>query len=155
MNRMAGQGMEAERTLTRRLVAISSSEEDMDVEEDPSEESEWEEEPALSTRSGRAAGSKPEGEQKSPVRSGLWWYLSQLVGVGHNFFFFHNGFSFSFLDIRIFADFGDTLGPIYCCSPTPFHLLNSLLVLNDLEQVGRLFRASLDCVWKLTLVLGC
>ncbi|WZY86778.1 hypothetical protein YC2023_033162 [Brassica napus] len=41
-----------------------------EVEEDPSEDSEWEEEPASSTGSGRAAGSKPEGEQKSPVRSG-------------------------------------------------------------------------------------
>ncbi|KAG2250585.1 hypothetical protein Bca52824_080721 [Brassica carinata] len=44
--------------------------EDVEVEEDPSEDSEWEEEPASSTGSGRAAGSKPEGEQKSPVRSG-------------------------------------------------------------------------------------
>ncbi|KAF2541119.1 hypothetical protein F2Q68_00032325 [Brassica cretica] len=70
VNRMAGQAMEAERTLTRRVVAISSSEEDVEVEEDPSEDSEWEEEPASSTGSGRAAGSEPEGEQKSPVRSG-------------------------------------------------------------------------------------
>ncbi|KAG5384513.1 hypothetical protein IGI04_035983 [Brassica rapa subsp. trilocularis] len=69
VNRMAGQAMEAERTLTRRVVAISSSEEDVEVEEDPSEDSEWEEEPASSTGSGRAAGSKPEGEQKSPKRS--------------------------------------------------------------------------------------
>ena len=67
---MAGQAMEAERTLTRRVVAISRSEEDVEVEEDPSEDSEWEEEPASSTGSGRAAGSEPEGEQKSPVRSG-------------------------------------------------------------------------------------
>ncbi|WZY95426.1 hypothetical protein YC2023_067755 [Brassica napus] len=66
VNRMAGQAMEAERTLTRRVVAISSSEEDVEVEEDPSEDSEWEEEPASSTGSGRAAGPKPEGEQKSP-----------------------------------------------------------------------------------------
>ena len=70
VNRMAGQAMEAERTLTRRLVAISSSEEDVEVEEDPSEDSEWEEEPASSTGSGRVAGPKPDGEQKSPVRSG-------------------------------------------------------------------------------------
>ncbi|KAF3576326.1 hypothetical protein DY000_02029278 [Brassica cretica] len=69
VNRMAGQAMEAERTLTRRVVAISSSEEDVEAEEDPSEDSEWEEEPASSTGSGRAAGPKPEGEQKSPVRS--------------------------------------------------------------------------------------
>ena len=70
VNRMAGQAMEAERTLTRRVVAISSSEEDVEVEEDPSEDSEWEEESASSTGSGRVAGPKPEGEQKSPVRSG-------------------------------------------------------------------------------------
>ncbi|WZZ08445.1 hypothetical protein YC2023_094366 [Brassica napus] len=70
VNRMAGQAMEAEWTLTRRVVAISSSEEDVEVEQDPSEDSEWEEEPASSTGSGRAAGPKPEGEQKSPVRSG-------------------------------------------------------------------------------------
>ncbi|KAL0650514.1 hypothetical protein Bca4012_093205 [Brassica carinata] len=70
VNRMAGQAMEAERTLTRRVVAISSSEEDVEVEVDPSEDSEWEEDPASSTGSGRAAGPKPEGEQKSPVRSG-------------------------------------------------------------------------------------
>ncbi|KAG5414729.1 hypothetical protein IGI04_002296 [Brassica rapa subsp. trilocularis] len=70
VNRMAGQAMNAERTLTRRVVAISSSEEDVAVEEDPSEDSEWEEEPASSPGSGRVAGSKPEGEQKSPVRSG-------------------------------------------------------------------------------------
>ena len=72
MNQMAGQAMEAERTLTRRVVAISSSEEDVEVEEDPSEDSEWEEESASSssTGSGRVAGPKPEGEQKSPVRSG-------------------------------------------------------------------------------------
>ncbi|WZY92164.1 hypothetical protein YC2023_064493 [Brassica napus] len=70
VNRMAGQAMEAEWTLTRRVVAISSSEEDVEVEEDPSEDSEWEEEPASSTGSGRVAGPKPEGEQKSPVRSG-------------------------------------------------------------------------------------
>uniref|UniRef100_M4CTN9 Uncharacterized protein n=1 Tax=Brassica campestris TaxID=3711 RepID=M4CTN9_BRACM len=70
VNRMAGQAMEAERTLTRRVVAISSSEEDVEVDEDPPEDSEWEEEPASSTGSGRAAGPKPEGEQKSPVRSG-------------------------------------------------------------------------------------
>ena len=62
--------MNAERTLTRRVVAITSSEEDVEVEKDPSEDSEWEEEPASSTGSGRVAGSKPEGEQKSPVRSG-------------------------------------------------------------------------------------
>ncbi|WZZ03268.1 hypothetical protein YC2023_089189 [Brassica napus] len=53
VNRMAGQAMEAERTLTRRVVAISSSEEDVEVEEDPSEDSEWEEEPASSTGSGQ------------------------------------------------------------------------------------------------------
>ena len=70
MNRMAGQAMEAERTLTRRVVAISSSEEDVELEEDPSEDSEWEEESASSMGSGRVAGPKPEGEQKSPVRSG-------------------------------------------------------------------------------------
>ena len=70
VNRMAGQAMEAERTLTRRVVAISSSEEDVEVEEDPSEDSDWEEEPASPTGSGRAAGPKPDGEQKSPVRSG-------------------------------------------------------------------------------------
>ncbi|WZZ30371.1 hypothetical protein YC2023_013772 [Brassica napus] len=70
VNRMAGQAIEAERTLTRRVVAISSSGEDVEVEEDPSEDSEWEEEPASSTGSGRAAGSEPEGEQRSPVRSG-------------------------------------------------------------------------------------
>ncbi|XP_033140571.1 uncharacterized protein LOC117131841 [Brassica rapa] len=70
VNRMAGQAMEAERTLARRVVAISSSEEDVEVEEDPSEDSAWEEEPASSTGSGRVAGPKPEGEQKSPVRSG-------------------------------------------------------------------------------------
>ncbi|KAG5377729.1 hypothetical protein IGI04_025571 [Brassica rapa subsp. trilocularis] len=70
VNRMAGQAMEVERTLTRRVVAISSSEEDVEVEQDPSEDSEWEEEPASSTGSGRAAGPKPEGEKKSPVRSG-------------------------------------------------------------------------------------
>ncbi|WZZ08810.1 hypothetical protein YC2023_094731 [Brassica napus] len=69
VNRMASQAMEAERTLTRRVVAISSSEEDVEVEEDPSEDSEWEEELASSTGSGRAAGPKPEGEQKSPKRS--------------------------------------------------------------------------------------
>uniref|UniRef100_A0A0D3AQ72 ADP-ribosyl cyclase/cyclic ADP-ribose hydrolase n=2 Tax=Brassica oleracea TaxID=3712 RepID=A0A0D3AQ72_BRAOL len=69
VNQMAGQAMEAERTLTRRVVAISSSEEDVEVEEDPSEDSEWEEESASSTGSGRMAGPKPEGEQKSPVRS--------------------------------------------------------------------------------------
>ncbi|KAG5375408.1 hypothetical protein IGI04_040004 [Brassica rapa subsp. trilocularis] len=46
VNRMAGQAMNAERTLTRWVVAISSSEEDVAVEEDPSEDSEWEEEPA-------------------------------------------------------------------------------------------------------------
>ncbi|WZZ82602.1 hypothetical protein YC2023_103174 [Brassica napus] len=68
VNRMAGQAMEAERTLTRRVVAISSSEEDVEVEEDPSEDSEWEEESASSTGSGRVAGPKPEGELKSPVR---------------------------------------------------------------------------------------
>ncbi|KAG5414903.1 hypothetical protein IGI04_002470 [Brassica rapa subsp. trilocularis] len=70
VNRMAGQAMEAERTLTRRVVAISSSEEDVEVEEDPSEDSDWEEEPASPTGSGRAAGPKQDGEQKSPVRSG-------------------------------------------------------------------------------------
>ncbi|KAG5375441.1 hypothetical protein IGI04_040037 [Brassica rapa subsp. trilocularis] len=70
VNRMAGQAMEAERTLTRRVVAISSSEEDVEVEEDPSEDSDWEEEPASPTGSGRVAGPKPDGEQKSPVRSG-------------------------------------------------------------------------------------
>ena len=32
VNRMAGQAMEAERTLARRVVAISSSEEDVEVE---------------------------------------------------------------------------------------------------------------------------
>ncbi|WZZ20246.1 hypothetical protein YC2023_121633 [Brassica napus] len=41
-----------------------------EVEEDPSEDSAWEEEPASSTGSGRVAGPKPDGEQKSPVRSG-------------------------------------------------------------------------------------
>ncbi|XP_033145542.1 uncharacterized protein LOC117133453 [Brassica rapa] len=70
VNRMAGQAMEAERTLTRRVVAISSFEEDLEVEEDPSEDSDWEEEPASPTGSGRVAGPKPDGEQKSPVRSG-------------------------------------------------------------------------------------
>ncbi|KAL0667720.1 hypothetical protein Bca4012_030424 [Brassica carinata] len=70
VNRMAGQAMEAERTLTRWVVAISSSKEDVEVEEDPSEDSEWEEESASSTGSGRVAGPKPEGEQKSPVQSG-------------------------------------------------------------------------------------
>lgn len=70
VNRMAGQAMEAKRTLTRRVVAISSSEEDVEVEEDPSEDSDWEEEPASPTGSGRVAGPKPDGEQKSPVRSG-------------------------------------------------------------------------------------
>ncbi|KAF2569705.1 hypothetical protein F2Q68_00025026 [Brassica cretica] len=70
VNRMAGQAMETERTLTRRVVAISSSEEDVEVEEDPPEDSEWEEEPASSTGSGRVAGPKPEGELKSPFRSG-------------------------------------------------------------------------------------
>ncbi|KAG5415868.1 hypothetical protein IGI04_003435 [Brassica rapa subsp. trilocularis] len=69
VNRMAGQAMEAERTLTRRVVAISSSEEDVEVEEDPSEDSDWEEELASPTGSGRAAGPKPDGEQKSPKRS--------------------------------------------------------------------------------------
>ncbi|KAG5406572.1 hypothetical protein IGI04_012691 [Brassica rapa subsp. trilocularis] len=68
VNRMAGQAMEAGRTLARRVVAISSSEEDVEVEEDPSEDSAWEEEPASSTGSGRVAGPKPDGEQKSPVR---------------------------------------------------------------------------------------
>ncbi|KAG5407680.1 hypothetical protein IGI04_013799 [Brassica rapa subsp. trilocularis] len=77
VNRMADQAMEAKRTLTRRVVAILSSEEDVEVEEDPSEDSEWEEEPAASTGSGRAAGPKPEGELKSPVRRyhGFWRYL--------------------------------------------------------------------------------
>ncbi|KAG5415245.1 hypothetical protein IGI04_002812 [Brassica rapa subsp. trilocularis] len=86
VNRMAGQAMEAERTLTRRVVAISSSEEDVEVEEDPSEDSEWEEEPASSTGSGRAAGPKPEGEQKSPVIRGFWRYLeTYLFQVGCHF----------------------------------------------------------------------
>ncbi|KAF3531481.1 hypothetical protein DY000_02040155 [Brassica cretica] len=53
VNRMAGQAMEAEWTLTRRVVAISSSEEEMEVEEDPSEDSEWEEESASPTGSAR------------------------------------------------------------------------------------------------------
>ncbi|KAL0689498.1 hypothetical protein Bca4012_089176 [Brassica carinata] len=53
VNWMAGQAMEAERTLTRRVVAISSSEEEMEVEEDPSEDSEWEEESASPTGSAR------------------------------------------------------------------------------------------------------
>ncbi|KAG2252374.1 hypothetical protein Bca52824_082510 [Brassica carinata] len=53
-----------------KLRIILGSKEDVEVEEDPSEDSEWEEEPASSTGSGRVAGPKLEGEQKSPVRSG-------------------------------------------------------------------------------------
>ncbi|WZZ03245.1 hypothetical protein YC2023_089166 [Brassica napus] len=53
-----------------RKIPSIDAEKDVEVEEDPSEDSEWEEEPASSTGSGHAAGPKPEGEQKSPVRSG-------------------------------------------------------------------------------------
>ncbi|KAL0790234.1 hypothetical protein Bca101_006480 [Brassica carinata] len=53
-----------------KLRIILGSEEDIEVEEDPSEDSEWEEESESSTGSGRVAGPKPEGEQKYPVRSG-------------------------------------------------------------------------------------
>ncbi|KAF3553369.1 hypothetical protein F2Q69_00012039 [Brassica cretica] len=68
VNRMAGQAMEAERTLTHQVVAISSSEEE--VEEDPSEDSEWEEEPASPTGRGRVVGPETEAGQKSPAQSG-------------------------------------------------------------------------------------
>ncbi|KAG5415752.1 hypothetical protein IGI04_003319, partial [Brassica rapa subsp. trilocularis] len=94
VNRMAGQAMEAERTLTRRVVAISSSEEDVEVEEDPSEDSDWEEEPASPTGSGRVAGPKPDGEQKSPLFfscyrgiHGFWRYLETylFIPVGCHF----------------------------------------------------------------------
>ncbi|WZY86923.1 hypothetical protein YC2023_033307 [Brassica napus] len=53
----------------RSITGMCRSEEDVEVEEDPSEDSDWEEEPASPRGSGRAAGPKQDGEQKSPKRS--------------------------------------------------------------------------------------